>query len=89
LRIAVNDELQAIAQALPQALALLAPGGHLAVIAFHSLEDRLVKQFFVAERQAGHVRILTKKPLRPGEEEVAANRRAASAKLRVCERTET
>lgn len=89
LRIAVNDELQAIAQALPQALALLAPGGHLAVIAFHSLEDRLVKQFFAAERQAGHVRILTKKPLRPGEEEVAANRRAASAKLRVCERTET
>jgi 16S rRNA (cytosine1402-N4)-methyltransferase len=89
LRIAVNDELGAIAEALPQALALLAPGGHLAVIAFHSLEDRLVKQFFAAERQAGRVRILTKKPLRPGDEEVAANPRAASAKLRVCERTDT
>jgi 16S rRNA (cytosine1402-N4)-methyltransferase len=86
LRIAVNDELQAIAQALPQALALLAPGGHLAVIAFHSLEDRLVKQFFAAERQAGHVRVLTKKPLRSSDEEVGANPRAASAKLRVCQR---
>ena len=86
LRIAVNDELEAISEALPQALSLLAPGGRLAVIAFHSLEDRLVKQFFVAERQAGRVRILTKKPLRPDSEEVAANPRAASAKLRVCER---
>lgn len=86
LRIAVNDELEAISEALPQALSLLAPGGRLAVIAFHSLEDRLVKQFFVAERQAGRVRILTKKPLRPSDEEIAANPRAASAKLRVCER---
>ena len=86
LRIAVNDELDAIAAALPQALSLLAPGGRLAVIAFHSLEDRLVKQFLVAERQAGRVRILTKKPLRPSDEEIAANPRAASAKLRVCER---
>jgi 16S rRNA (cytosine1402-N4)-methyltransferase len=88
LRIAVNDELDAISEALPQALSLLAPAGRLAVIAFHSLEDRLVKQFFVAERQAGRVRILTKKPLRPSDEEIAANPRAASAKLRVCERTE-
>lgn len=87
LRIAVNDELEAISGALPQALLLLAPGGRLAVIAFHSLEDRIVKQFFVAERQAGRVRILTKKPQRPSEQEVAANPRAASAKLRVCERT--
>jgi 16S rRNA (cytosine1402-N4)-methyltransferase len=89
LRIAVNDELEAIGEALPQALSLLAPGGRLAVIAFHSLEDRLVKQFFVAERQAGRVRILTKKPLRPSEEEIAANPRAASAKLRVCEHLAT
>lgn len=87
LRIAVNDELEAISSALPQALSLLAPGGRLAVIAFHSLEDRIVKQFFVAERQAGRVRILTKKPLRASEREVAANPRAASAKLRICERT--
>jgi 16S rRNA (cytosine1402-N4)-methyltransferase len=86
LRIAVNDELGAISEALPQALSLLAPGGRLAAIAFHSLEDRLVKQFFVAERHAGRVRILTKKPLRPSDEEIAANPRAASAKLRVCER---
>jgi 16S rRNA (cytosine1402-N4)-methyltransferase len=86
LRIAVNDELGAISAALPQALSLLAPGGRLAVIAFHSLEDRLAKQFFVAERQAGRLRILTKKPLRPRDEEIAANPRAASAKLRVGER---
>jgi 16S rRNA (cytosine1402-N4)-methyltransferase len=87
LRIAVNDELDAISQALPQALSLLAPGGRLAVLSFHSLEDRLVKQLFVAERQAGRVRILTKRPLRAGEAEIRANPRAASAKLRVCERT--
>jgi 16S rRNA (cytosine1402-N4)-methyltransferase len=86
LRIAVNDELEAVAEALPQALGLLAPGGRLAVMSFHSLEDRMVKQFFVAERQAGRVRILTKKPLRAGDDEIAANPRAASAKLRVCER---
>jgi 16S rRNA (cytosine1402-N4)-methyltransferase len=88
LRIAVNDELDAISEALPQALSLLAPGGRLAVIAFHSLEDRLVKHFFVAARQAGRVRILTKKPLRPSAEEIAVNPRAASAKLRACERRE-
>lgn len=86
LRIGVNDELDAISDALPQALSLLAPGGRLAVLAFHSLEDRRVKQFFVAERLAGRVRILTKKPIRPGEAEIATNPRAASAKLRVCER---
>jgi len=86
LRIVVNDELDAISEALAQALSLLEPGGRLAVIAFHSLEDRIVKQFFVAERQAGRVRILTKKPVRPSDEEIRANPRAASAKLRVCER---
>ena len=86
LRIAVNDELDAIADVLPQALSVLAPGGRLAVLAFHSLEDRMVKQFFVAERQAGRVRVLTKRPLRASEAEVAENPRAASAKLRVCER---
>ncbi len=86
LRIAVNDELDAIAEALPQALSLLAPGGRLAVLAFHSLEDRLVKQFFVAEREAGRVSIVTRKPVRPTADEIHANPRAASAKLRVCER---
>jgi 16S rRNA (cytosine1402-N4)-methyltransferase len=78
--------LDAISDALPQALSLLATGGRLAVIAFHSLEDRIVKQFFVAERQAGRVRIITKKPVVPTEDEIATNPRAASAKLRVCER---
>ena len=86
LRIAVNDELEAVAEVLPQALSLLRPGGRMAVLAFHSLEDRMVKQFFVAERQAGRVRIVTRKPLRASDAEVAANSRAASAKLRVCER---
>lgn len=86
LRIAVNDELNAISDALPQALSLLAPGGKLAVLAFHSLEDRIVKQFFVAERTAGRVRILTKKPIRPTDTEIKSNPRAASAKLRVAER---
>jgi 16S rRNA (cytosine1402-N4)-methyltransferase len=86
LRIAVNDELEAISEALPQALSLLNPGGRLVVIAFHSLEDRMVKQFFVAERGAGRVRVVTKRPLRPTEAEVATNPRAASAKLRVAEK---
>ena len=85
LRIAVNDELDAIAEVLPQALSLLAPGGRLAVLAFHSLEDRIVKRFFVAEQHAGRLRIITRKPLRPSDAEIAANPRAASAKLRVCE----
>jgi 16S rRNA (cytosine1402-N4)-methyltransferase len=85
LRIAVNDELEAIAEVLPQALSLLAPGGRLAVLAFHSLEDRIVKQFFVAQHHAGRARIITRKPLRPTDAEISANPRAASAKLRVCE----
>ena len=86
LRIAVNDELEAIAAVLPQALSLLAGGGRLAVLAFHSLEDRIVKQFFVAQQHAGRVHIVTRKPVRPSAAEIAANPRAASAKLRVCER---
>jgi len=98
LRIAVNDELSALAKALPQALDLLAPGGRLAVISFHSLEDRIVKQFFSQEARdcicppdvpvcvCGHrarLRIVTRHPIRPSEEEVAANPRSRSARLRV------
>ncbi|HTQ01685.1 MAG TPA: 16S rRNA (cytosine(1402)-N(4))-methyltransferase RsmH, partial [Casimicrobiaceae bacterium] len=64
VRIFVNRELEEVQMTLPQAVERLAPGGRLAVIAFHSLEDRLVKQFFVAERNAGRLRILTKRPLR-------------------------
>ncbi|GIW46121.1 MAG: ribosomal RNA small subunit methyltransferase H [Candidatus Binatia bacterium] len=86
LRIAVNDELAALETALPQAFSLLRPGGKLAVLSFHSLEDRIVKHFFQSEQKRGAARILTKKPVRPSEEEVRANPRAASAKLRVCER---
>lgn len=84
LRIAVNDELGAIEEALPQAFELLAPDGRLAVLAFHSLEDRIVKRYFVDLRQSGAARLLTRRPLQAGETEVAANPRAASAKLRVC-----
>jgi 16S rRNA (cytosine1402-N4)-methyltransferase len=86
LRIAVNAELDAVQAALPQALELLVPGGRLAVIAFHSLEDRLVKTFFTEMRRAERVRVLTKRPLRPSDAEITANPRAASAKLRVAEK---
>jgi 16S rRNA (cytosine1402-N4)-methyltransferase len=86
LRIAVNDELGAIRDALPQALAALAPGGRLVVISFHSLEDRLAKRFLRQAHDEGQVRILTKKPLQPDEAEIAANSRSASAKLRAAER---
>ena len=82
LRIAVNDELAALAAALPQAVDALAPGGRLAVIAFHSLEDRLVKTFLREQQHVGRLRTLTKKPITPGVDEVAVNPRAASAKLR-------
>jgi 16S rRNA (cytosine1402-N4)-methyltransferase len=88
LRIAANDELEAVAAALPQAVAALVPGGRLVVISFHSLEDRLVKHFFRDQRLAGRLRILTKRPLQPGPDEIAANPRAASAKLRAAEKME-
>jgi 16S rRNA (cytosine1402-N4)-methyltransferase len=87
LRIATNDELSAVGEALPQAVAALRPGGRLVVISFHSLEDRMVKHFLRDEHAAGRVRILTKKPLQPSAAEIAANPRAASAKLRAAERT--
>ncbi len=83
LRIAVNRELQELDASLPRAVELLAPGGRVIVIAYHSLEDRMVKRFFLQEDRL--VR-LTKKPLRPSEAEVAANPRARSAKLRAAER---
>jgi 16S rRNA (cytosine1402-N4)-methyltransferase len=101
LRIVVNDELGALEEALPQALALLASGGRLVVITFHSLEDRLVKQFMQREARdclcppdlpacrCGHqaqLRIKTRKPIQPDEAEVVANPRSRSAKLRVAER---
>ncbi|MBI4610405.1 MAG: 16S rRNA (cytosine(1402)-N(4))-methyltransferase RsmH [Candidatus Rokubacteria bacterium] len=87
LRIAVNDELGALAAALPQAAQLLAPGGRLGVISFHSGEDRLVKLGFTALASGPYV-VLTPGPLRPSRDEVRANPRARSAKLRILERVE-
>ena len=101
LRIAVNGELDALAQVLPAALDLLAPGGRLAVISFHSLEDRMVKQFMAAHegrmeslakggaRWCGRLpraRRVTRKAVIPSEAELERNPRARSAKLRVLER---
>jgi 16S rRNA (cytosine1402-N4)-methyltransferase len=85
LRIAVNDELGALRDGLDAALARTEPGGRIAVISFHSLEDRIVKNTF---REDSRVRVLTRKPLVAGDDEVAANPRARSAKLRVAERVE-
>ncbi len=105
LRIYVNDEIGELTRALNAAKALLAPHGRLAVVSFHSLEDRVVKDFMrrasgLNESVSRHVpakdfgkhpplfKILTKKPQTPREDEIAANPRAASAKLRVAERTD-
>jgi 16S rRNA (cytosine1402-N4)-methyltransferase len=98
LRIAVNDELGALERALPAALEALRPGGRLAVISFHSLEDRIVKTF-MRDGERGCtcppdfpicvcgkeplLRAVSRRPLRPGDDEVAQNPRATSAKLRV------
>jgi 16S rRNA (cytosine1402-N4)-methyltransferase len=85
LRIAVNDELRLVQTALPLILDLLSPGGRLAVITFHSLEDRIVKQFFAdnaGDRYDAEFRLLTKHPLIPGQHEIVSNPRARSAKLR-------
>lgn len=102
LRIAVNDELESLRLALAQAVELLARGGRLVVIAFHSLEDRVVKQFLRAESggvcrcppglpvcgcgRTPRLALLTRKPVVPTAAEVAANPRARSAKLRAAER---
>ncbi len=83
LRIAVNDELGSLERGLDAALARTAPHGRIAAISFHSLEDRIVKQRF---RDDERVRNLTKKPLLAGDDELARNPRARSAKLRVAER---
>lgn len=101
LRIAVNSELDRLREALPAAISSLKPRGRLAVIAFHSLEDRIVKRFAVREAQdcicppealvctCGHhatVKIVTKKPIRPSAEEIATNPRSRSARLRIVAR---
>ncbi|OGJ38637.1 MAG: 16S rRNA (cytosine(1402)-N(4))-methyltransferase [Candidatus Pacebacteria bacterium RIFOXYB1_FULL_39_46] len=88
LRIAVNDELDNIERVLPQALALVNPGGRIVTIAFHEGEDRPVKQIFAEwEEQEKGVRI-SKKPIQPTETEINQNPRSRSAKLRIFERKE-
>jgi 16S rRNA (cytosine1402-N4)-methyltransferase len=85
LRVAVNDELGALQEALPRAAELLAPGARLGVITFHSGEDRIAKRTFRSLGDAGFVEV-EPSPLVPGDDEVRANPRARSAKLRVLER---
>lgn len=85
LRIAVNDELGNLSRALPEAIDILSSGDRIAVISFHSLEDRIVKNFFQEQSRQGKLKILTKKPVISGFAEIKANPRARSAKLRVAE----
>ena len=101
IRVAVNDELGALEAVLPQIVTLLAPGGRVAIIAFHSLEDRIVKRFFQQERRdcicpsdlpicrcqhRASLKIVTRKPVLPGHAEIIENPRSRSAKLRIAER---
>jgi 16S rRNA (cytosine1402-N4)-methyltransferase len=102
LRIFVNEELTELASALEAAERILAPGGRLVVVSFHSLEDRIVKSFLTARsgqgggsrhepervKPAATFRVLTKRPVVPDDAEIAANPRARSAKLRAAERTD-
>jgi 16S rRNA (cytosine1402-N4)-methyltransferase len=83
LRIAVNRELEELAASLPRAASVLAPGGRIVVIAYHSLEDRIVKRFLSGEASLA---VLTRKPLRPSTVEVDRNPRARSARLRAAEK---
>ena len=86
LRITVNDELGALKEGLEKAMAKLKDGGRLTVISFHSLEDRIVKNYFKEISAMGEGKIITKKPIVPTEEEVKNNPRSRSAKLRAIEK---
>jgi 16S rRNA (cytosine1402-N4)-methyltransferase len=86
LRMEVNHEVENLGRLLEQAPRLLKSGGRLAVISFHSTEDRLVKQALVSAEQAGMLKVITRKPVTPSDEELAVNPRSRSAKLRVGER---
>jgi 16S rRNA (cytosine1402-N4)-methyltransferase len=87
LRVVVNNEIEALEEGLRQAVEVLAPGGRLVLISFHSLEDRLAKHYFRQEAQAGPViHLLTRKPVRPSLEEQERNPRSRSAKLRAIEK---
>ena len=87
LRMAVNREVENLEALLTQAPRRLRPGGRLAVISFHSTEDRIVKQAFRSAEQTGLLAIVTKRPLAPTDDEVARNPRSRSAKLRVAQKT--
>jgi 16S rRNA (cytosine1402-N4)-methyltransferase len=87
LRIAVNDELGSLERALDAGLGMLVPGGRIVVIAFHSLEDRIVKRAFRAGHDEGRLAVLTRRPTVAGAAERRENPRARSAKLRAAERT--
>lgn len=82
LRIRVNQELDNVSLALPQALKVLEKGGRLVAISFHSLEDRIVKEFLKEKEKSNELKILTKKPIVPGDDETRLNPRARSSKLR-------
>jgi 16S rRNA (cytosine1402-N4)-methyltransferase len=97
----VNEELASIEDVLPQALAVLKPGGRLAIISFHSLEDRIVKEFFreqskdrvnppyeriYEEERKATLKEVNRKPITPSEQEIKSNPRARSAKLRIAEK---
>lgn len=95
LRICVNDELKSVEEGLVKAIQFLSDGGRIGVISFHRLEDRIVKNIFrmaaakvsfQGEKKEPELRLLTKKPLTPSQEEVRANRRSRSAKLRFAEK---
>jgi 16S rRNA (cytosine1402-N4)-methyltransferase len=88
LRIEVNGELDALSSSLPQAVATLGASGRLVAISYHSLEDRIVKRFMVAESrgEAPRLRLIVRSPVRPDEAEVIVNPRAKAAKLRAAER---
>ena len=85
-RIAVNRELEALEIALNKSIDCLKLGGRLAVISFHSLEDRIAKETFRRFQKEGRIILINKKPMRPGEKEVEENPRARSARLRIVER---
>jgi 16S rRNA (cytosine1402-N4)-methyltransferase len=86
LRLEVNRELESLESLLAGALGVLKPGGRVVILSFHSLEDRRVKRAFQSWQQQGRAQILTRKVVRPSEEEVRANPRSRSARLRAAER---
>jgi len=83
IRIAVNDELKALEEGLVKGFEILQNGGRMAVISFHSLEDRIVKNFFRFKKEDGNGELINKKPIAPSEEEIKRNPRSRSAKLRI------